>query len=108
MLDTNAIYLVLGLAYIAAVGWYVINVFIAGKPAKKSGSGSGASKGRKKRSGKKCPQCKKIIDARRMTCQHCGYEFSTQKSEESHPDESEELETEDDMAKNGGDDDSED
>jgi len=30
---------------------------------------------RKKGKGKRCPGCKAIINAKRKTCQHCGYEF---------------------------------
>jgi len=29
----------------------------------------------RRRLGKRCPQCKNIIDYRRKVCQHCGYEF---------------------------------
>lgn len=89
-MDMNAIYLVLGLAYLAAVGWYLINVFVSSRSGSKStsssssstSSSSSSSSGSKKshghrREGKKCPQCQKIIDKRRTVCQHCGYEFSS-------------------------------
>ena len=32
---------------------------------------------RRQRSGKRCPQCRNLIDARRTVCQHCGHIFKT-------------------------------
>ena len=40
-----------------------------GQPLESHGSG------RKRRRGKKCPNCKNIINYYREVCQHCGYKF---------------------------------
>ena len=40
-----------------------------------------------KRAGKRCPQCQKIIYHRRKVCQHCGYEFASNKYGEKEKDE---------------------
>ena len=37
---------------------------------------------RKKRAGKRCPQCQRLIYHRRQVCQHCGFEFASKRNEE--------------------------
>jgi len=39
----------------------------------------------KKRRGKKCPQCKNIINYSREVCQHCGYKFNSAPAGNSGP-----------------------
>jgi len=105
--ETTTLFLVLTIAYLAAVGWYVITVLATRKRQGKSGSGSRAARearpressgfersesrrsegershdSRKRRQGKRCPQCRKIIDAVRTRCQHCGHEFETEPADE--------------------------
>lgn len=54
---------------------------------KRFGQKAGKSKDRqRKRSGKRCPECSKIIYHRRTVCRHCGYKFPSYKET---PDEAE-------------------
>ncbi|GEM_PF-3485557 len=46
------------------------------------GSGSKKKSRGRKRMGKRCPQCQKMIYHRRTVCQHCGYEFPSKKYKE--------------------------
>ena len=42
----------------------------------------------RRRSGKRCPECSKVIYHRRTVCQHCGYKFPSYKETPGEPDES--------------------
>jgi len=54
--------------------------FFRRKFAASRGSGDSRSESkRRKRIGKKCPQCERVIHHRRAVCQHCGYVFSSKK-----------------------------
>lgn len=91
-LSTNALLIVLAAAYLAALGWYVRNIFIMGDEASPSKepeerSSSRARRHKQRRSGKRCPGCGKIVDRRRTSCQYCGHEFELEEGVEPHPDE---------------------
>jgi len=78
-------------AYGLLIGWYLRAFFLSKKkPAEEKSSSSskhGHSKNRKRRAGKKCPDCKKVIDVRRTVCQHCGHKFEVPPGTEPHPEE---------------------
>ncbi len=79
-MDSEVIYMVLALAYLTAVGWYLINVMASSpeKRAKREKTRQTKESGerhRGRKEGKRCPQCDKVIDVRRDVCQHCGHEF---------------------------------
>lgn len=60
--------LLLILLWAGVIGYYLYEKYMGdGK--------SSLSKKKKKNNGKRCPQCKNLIDANRKVCQHCGHEF---------------------------------
>ena len=69
--------------YLVGMGWYLLNTTKEGRdkkaetPAKPKPSKEISRRKRKRRPGKRCPSCKKIIDQRRTVCQHCGYKFES-------------------------------
>jgi hypothetical protein len=81
---------ILIVAYISVVGWYLKNTIFGKKKKKEKKSrsrSSESSKSRRKRTGKKCPRCKKTVDKRRTVCHHCGNKFDVSPGTEPHPDE---------------------
>ena len=87
-------YAVFFLIYIGGLAWYVKNFFntqkatsMVPKPLSPTiKQKTPKKKSRRRRKGKRCPQCRKIIDCRRIVCRHCGYEFKPEPGLEPHAD----------------------
>jgi len=66
-------------AVVLGVGWLGITGYIFWqyviKP-RRSGGRKHHRSNQKHRTGKRCPQCQNLIDARRTVCQHCGHAFA--------------------------------
>ena len=82
-------------AYGVIVGWYVRGIIVARRKSgedkssspSSSDSSSSVKRKRSRHTGKKCPDCKNVIDVRRAVCQHCGHKFELEPGVEPHPDE---------------------
>lgn len=88
--SSDLMYIALVVIYFAALGWYIISTLVNKKsdsPSEKKSSSSSSGSHHRSRRGKRCPNCKQIIDARRTLCQHCGHEFKIDPNSEPHPDE---------------------
>jgi len=59
-----------------AAGVLAYIVYLRRQLARRRKEEEAESAKRKRHRGKRCPQCKNIISARREVCQHCGYKFS--------------------------------
>lgn len=86
MLGIKSVFVILALAYVALLGWYLLRVAFPKSEEQEAPKKAKKGKGHR-RQGKKCPECKKVIDARRTVCQHCGYKFTPKLGRELHPDE---------------------
>jgi predicted amidophosphoribosyltransferase len=58
-------------AWVAAVGYFIYYMIFLRQR-------KGRSKSKRRRRGKRCPECKNMIDYRREVCQHCGYRFPSE------------------------------
>ncbi|MFO8058460.1 MAG: hypothetical protein R6V10_14315 [bacterium] len=92
-------YLFLLIAFAFGLGMYLKSVLPPLRKQEKSSDRRSRSKssGRSHRSsrgsrhrGKRCPECRHIIDRRRTVCHHCGHEFKVDSDHEPHPDEEKE------------------
>jgi len=59
-----------------------IYIYYLRKSELKKAKGKSKSHQSKRKRGKRCPQCKNIINAMRTVCQHCGYQFPALAKEE--------------------------
>ncbi len=94
MFETNLVFAVLVAAYLMALAWYVIKVVTERdrqpERRRRSRKSAPAKSTSGRETGKRCPQCRTIINSKRTVCQHCGYEFQPENAEQSQPaDESE-------------------
>jgi hypothetical protein len=80
-------YIVLIMAYLIAVIWYIWSIINARKQKEVHKHTAHRRKRSRHREGKRCPQCQKVIDRRRSVCQHCGQVFQLAPGVEPHPDE---------------------
>jgi hypothetical protein len=86
----DVFHVVLILGYLVALGWYLYFIWSKKQSHERSrnwGHRGGETKDSGHRRGKRCPQCRNMIDQRRTVCQHCGHEFELVPGREAHPDE---------------------
>ncbi len=87
---TDIALIVMVIAYLMAVAWYARGAILAKKKkyeSERTYHRRKENEKRKKRSGRRCPDCKNIIDRRRSVCQHCGHQFDVIPGAQKHPDE---------------------
>jgi hypothetical protein len=107
--SSNYLLLILLAGYIFLMGWYVRTVIISGSdiPKKADEPYATTRRKRRKKGGKKCPECGKIVDRRRRVCQYCDHEFKVNDDVDLHPEEKLQLKYEQNKRRiaNGYDDD---
>jgi len=82
MFVERAAAMLLGMMWLGITGYILWQYVI--KPRRSGGSKHHHHR-RSHKSGKRCPKCQNMIDARRTVCQHCGYVFGTTPPVEEEP-----------------------
>ncbi len=85
-------YIFLILVFVCALVFYLKDIIPSMRAEKERSSRRSDRNGRrssrsKRRKGKRCPECRHIIDWRRTVCQHCGHKFEIRPGRDPHPDE---------------------
>lgn len=66
----------LGITALWVVGVLLYILFLRKELTRRRKEEDDETQKRKRHRGKRCPQCRNIISSHRMTCQHCGNQFS--------------------------------
>ncbi len=91
-------YLFLIIVFLAFLVFYLREVILTYRNKKKHASrrsdrSKQSSSRQARRKGKRCPECRHIIDWRRTACHHCGHKFEVNPDREPHPDEIKDIES---------------